>query len=310
MSEIDASLLAQSALAQSVQAKRSHRPDKSTRVTQQTSPYSTVKKTRHKNIFTPDEDSLILDMVRHSPEKRYSHDFYHSLVDRLPRHTAASIRDRYRRVLDPKLGWVYKNPEIGDYSKVPIPTKTLKMKFTDTDDYDLCLHLLENDGKRSLSFFEEYASLNPRHSGNSYRYRYRKVIVPKGINTIIEQYRTIPDEQRQQLVFEQQRSVRPGNAHEIHDDDHSDNHNHNHTPVNNDDVVNAVGFVNALTEASRSNVDHNVNQFDIATAKRALEAYNITRDGENHTNEQSPTEEEREKSADLDVIDDALLNVN
>ncbi len=155
------------------------------------SPHSaTPGKRRCKNIFTPEEDSFILQMVRYEPEKRYSHDFYRALVDKLPRHTAASIRDRYRRVLDKKLEWVYQNGMNGDFTKVPIPTRTLKQKFTPEDDYELCLYLVQHSNRaRSLNFFQEYANQNGRHSGNSYRYRFRKVIAPKGVENIIKEYR-------------------------------------------------------------------------------------------------------------------------
>lgn len=164
----------------------------------------------NKNGFTPQEDAMIIDEVRRNPNRRSTHKLFDEIALKIGRHTGNSIRYRFRTHLQASLDWVYLTDEAGNLildqdgrPKVAegLPS-TVKRKFDAKDDYDLAVavreNLLEKHGDRYErdskdvvlpgKFFETLAQNFPHHTKSAWRDRYRKFVIPYGIDKYIEYY--------------------------------------------------------------------------------------------------------------------------
>lgn len=180
--------------------------------TSMTSQMSTHSNT--KNGFTPEEDAFILDEVRKNPHRRSTHQLFKEIAIKLGKHTGNSIRYRFRTHLASSLNYVYKVDSNGilqlDENKNLIVSNelppTVKNKFTADDDYLLAkevkkrLSLLNSSNGNDNSiidskpiplpgkFFEELQENYPHHTKAAWRDRYRKFIVPYGLENYIKYY--------------------------------------------------------------------------------------------------------------------------
>lgn len=163
-----------------------------------------------KNGFSEEEDQIILEQVRQNPQRRSSHKLFYEIAKMIGRHTGNSIRYRYRNNLVNHLEYVYKtdsNGELirdsdGKLIKVQDLPSTLKRKFVASEDFELATaiknHLKARDNFTPLDkaadvtlpgkFFENMALQNPNHSKSAWRDRYRKFLVPYGIDKYIDYY--------------------------------------------------------------------------------------------------------------------------
>lgn len=163
----------------------------------------TAPTTRPHHRYNDEKDEFILEQVRLHPHLRNTHHLFLELAKEsvLMGHTGNSIRSRYRKVLAPRLEYVYKinargEPERdkqGNYvilGSDALPA-TLKNRFNGDDDYAMCRmardYLLERDvdifdGSREsqakfalpYTFFSALYKKCPTHSLHSWRDRYRK----------------------------------------------------------------------------------------------------------------------------------------
>ncbi|KAH3684120.1 hypothetical protein WICPIJ_004916 [Wickerhamomyces pijperi] len=170
-----------------------------------------------KNGFTDEEDEIILEYVRNNPTRRSTHKLFQEIAEKLNKHTGNSVRYRYRCVLLPKLEYVYVFDDEGNLVKDEngqpkrthdLPT-TLKKKFTAEDDYIICsavratlnekmtdeqkqngetLPLDPHDALLPGKFFDVIAEEHRHHSRAAWRDRYRKFIIPYGIDKFIAYY--------------------------------------------------------------------------------------------------------------------------
>lgn len=173
--------------------------------------------------FTAEADAYILEQVRLKPRFRTLHKFFEELRSHpmLLGHTGNLIRSRYRAHLEHKLQYVYKTDEHDNLvvdeqgQRIPVPVtqvRTLKNKFTAEDDYRLCQNIIrhalltqDQDHLRStegdyqwnenrfsvlISFFDDYAKLNPHHTSLSWRDRYRKFARTFGLQKYIAKYQS------------------------------------------------------------------------------------------------------------------------
>lgn len=173
--------------------------------------------------FTPEADQYILEQVRMKPRYRTSHKFFEELAKhpQLHGHTGNSIRSRFRLQLENKMEYVYKTnehdeielDEHGQRLAVSVEgAKTLKMKFSADDDYNLCSDVLSHvlthqtlnlirsedpsdpyeldESKFSVPilFFDQYAIRHPHHSSLSWRDRYRKFARVYGVQKYKDDY--------------------------------------------------------------------------------------------------------------------------
>lgn len=126
----------------------------------------TISTGRKSNKFKPEEDELILDLVRRNPNLRSTHSFFERIakLEPLSHHTGNSIRYRYRKILAKQLTYVYQldpftNEVIID-SKTKEPVKIteipslIKSQYTAQEDYMLCKQILtyfsKDNGKKKL----------------------------------------------------------------------------------------------------------------------------------------------------------------
>jgi Myb-like DNA-binding protein RAP1 len=171
-----------------------------------------------KNGFSPEEDEIILEQVRQNPQRRSSHKLFYEIAKLIGRHTGNSIRYRFRNHLTSQLTYVYKTDPLGNlvtdsegkYIPVEDFPHTLKRKFTAKEDYNLAKavrkELLDKDGSDyrrnptdvtlSGKFFEGLADDYPEHTKSAWRDRYRKFIIPYGIDNYIEYYENEISESR------------------------------------------------------------------------------------------------------------------
>lgn len=175
--------------------------------------------------FDAESDAYILEQVRMKPRFRTSHKFFEELSHHqlLEGHTGNSVRSRFRAHLEHKLQYVFKTDEFDNLvldeegNRIPIPVgqaKTMKNRFTAEDDFRLCddiinhvlssqdpeqlkfadgqfnkdQYLNENKFSVSISFFDDYARLNPLHSSSSWRDRYRKFARVYGLQKYRDYY--------------------------------------------------------------------------------------------------------------------------
>lgn len=177
--------------------------------------------------FTFDEDERILDFVRKNPTRRTTHTLFDEIARYMENHTGNSIRHRYRVYLSKRLNFVYKlneNGELltdsnGNYIKTNELPPSLKRKFTADEDYSLAMALknqfykdiykidpndintteenipsfndyLVNDKKGPVAreFFKKFSQLNNNHTENAWRDRFRKFLIPYGIDNYINYY--------------------------------------------------------------------------------------------------------------------------
>ncbi|ODV86102.1 hypothetical protein CANARDRAFT_7458 [[Candida] arabinofermentans NRRL YB-2248] len=163
--------------------------------------------------FTPQEDEAILDLIRRNPNLRSTHSFY-ARIAQLPllsSHTGNSIRFRFRKILQPRLEYVYQlDPEtnevmINSETGKPIIIKDLpellKSQYTAEEDYELCKHiryfkdhsedfLKKRKGSENIpeSVFLRLVEKSPRHTAMSWRDRYRKFASRYGIDEYCKYY--------------------------------------------------------------------------------------------------------------------------
>ncbi|RLV91498.1 DNA-binding protein RAP1 [Spathaspora sp. JA1] len=170
---------------------------------------------RH-NRFTPEKDEFILNQVRMNPRFRHSHRFYQDLAqeDILRGHTGNSVRARFRKHLEPKLGFVYKvdihdklvKDDMGRYIELGVDDfpGTLKHKYTAEDDYLLCqaARAYVERAAESLgvppnfeeaivlpySFYDSLYRKRPVHTLHSWRDRFRRYISPGMIPRYIDYF--------------------------------------------------------------------------------------------------------------------------
>lgn len=103
----------------------------------------------NKSSFTDEEDEFILEVVRKNPTRRTTHTLYDEISRFVPNHTGNSIRHRYRVYLAKRLNYVYEvdengklvRDEKGDLIKTTVLPKSLKNKFTASEDYALSLEI-------------------------------------------------------------------------------------------------------------------------------------------------------------------------
>lgn len=164
----------------------------------------------NKNGFTDQEDELILEEVRKNPQRRSTHKLFHEIAETIGRHTGNSIRYRYRTHLVNRLKYVYKTNDQGqlltDDNGKYIPSETMpltmKNKFTAKDDYILAKAVLQNVGEKVETeegpvhkdiilpgkFFEKMGQEFPNHTRAAWRDRYRKFLIPYGIDKYVQYY--------------------------------------------------------------------------------------------------------------------------
>lgn len=169
---------------------------------------------RKSNKFTEEEDEYILDLVRRNPHLRSTHTFFARIAQLPPlsEHTGNSIRYRYRKILAPKLTYVYKldpetgepliNPETNEVMKITEIPSLIKSQYTSDEDYALCKHIwaykngeitITSNKRVEVSQIPEYVfqklhESNPRHSAMSWRDRYRKFAAKFGLKRYITYY--------------------------------------------------------------------------------------------------------------------------
>ncbi|CCH58869.1 hypothetical protein TBLA_0B00240 [Henningerozyma blattae CBS 6284] len=175
--------------------------------------------------FTEEEDEFILDIVRKNPTRRTTHTLFDEIAHYVTNHTGNSIRHRYRVYLSKRLEYVYmvdsngrliKDPKTGDLIKTKTLPPSLKRKFTAQEDYQLAIALkkqfykdisiLANEQEQSSipsfedyrvgvrrgpvarEFFKTFADSNVTHTENAWRDRFRKFLIPYGIDNYIQYY--------------------------------------------------------------------------------------------------------------------------
>lgn len=172
---------------------------------------SEIRRTMSKNPFTFEEDLYIIALARKNPKSVDSKFFFEAVQRKLANHTVASLRSRYRKKLKEEVKFFYKVTSDGrivkDANGEYILDKTghqkgLKSYYTPKDDYFLCKKLSEqNIGPSSTNpeqmvvvsytttnFFSYMASKYPSHSLQSWRDRYRKFAVVKGIVDYVQYF--------------------------------------------------------------------------------------------------------------------------
>ena len=163
----------------------------------------------NKNGFTRQEDDMILEEVRKNPHRRSTHKLFHEIAEKIGRHTGNSIRYRFRTHLQNELKYVYKTDDegnlitdsVGKYIPTEAMPSTMKNKFTARDDYTLAKAVMDNiadrpestpDDARDLvlpgKFFEQMAKDHPNHTRAAWRDRYRKFVVPYGVDKYLSYY--------------------------------------------------------------------------------------------------------------------------
>lgn len=103
----------------------------------------------NKSSFTEEEDEFILDVVRKNPTRRTTHTLFDEISHYVPKHTGNSIRHRYRVYLAKRLNFVYQvdstgklvRDDNGDLIKTTVLPKSLKNKFTASEDYALSVEV-------------------------------------------------------------------------------------------------------------------------------------------------------------------------
>ncbi|ODV95885.1 hypothetical protein PACTADRAFT_2194 [Pachysolen tannophilus NRRL Y-2460] len=171
---------------------------------------NTAKKKAQKNNFKPEEDEMILELIRQNPTLRDTHFLFDKIIQKsLPNHTGNSIRYRYRTKLKDKLEYVYQVDEDGklvkdvndQYIKQTVLPKTLKSSFTAEDDYNLTKEILSNtelsldkDNNEFVlqynikKFYEYMQEKYSNHTANAWRDRYRKFLSKYGITKYSHYY--------------------------------------------------------------------------------------------------------------------------
>lgn len=178
---------------------------------------ASVATTRPHHRYNDEKDEFILEQVRLHPHLRNTHHLFLELAKEsvLMGHTGNSIRSRYRKVLAPRLDYVYKinargEPERDKQGNLVIlgPDQlpaTLKNRFNGDDDYAMCRmardYLLDRDvdifdGSREsqakfalpYTFFSALYKKCPTHSLHSWRDRYRKHVGEGTLSRYIDYY--------------------------------------------------------------------------------------------------------------------------
>ncbi|ODQ79106.1 hypothetical protein BABINDRAFT_176679 [Babjeviella inositovora NRRL Y-12698] len=153
------------------------------------------------NLFTPEEDEIILEEVRRNPSLRNTHSFFEVISRKMPSHSGPSIRHRYRTHLQSQLEYVYKiNPqtnkpvtvENGALKTTNVLPRPLKLKYTADDDYALAVALLlsPTGPTTSRGFYKMFAERHTNHSADSWRDRYRKFLAVHGVVEYKQYYET------------------------------------------------------------------------------------------------------------------------